>query len=457
MWHRRLIAILPVFFLSWTLIAGDGHLINVQVSNGRGITVYLFSHYGERTILVDSAMSDKSGNILFHMPEGSSPGLYELRFPNNRFMRLMYNNEDIQFSTDTAYPADSLRVIESSENEIYYEYLRLSRNVIYRLSILEPVIDYYPRNTDFFSEAAHEVQSLVRKEQDFVDNITADYPGSLAVHYVNFTRNNIPDLFLPPEVKNEIRKRDFFKGKDFRDTLLLQTDAYTSKVIEYLSLYRNPDYNFDEQEKAFIRAVDTLLLRNVMHDAVFSSIVQYLVGGFEKFKFERALNHIYEQYVPMISCTDESVRNNLEKRLAQYSKIVPGVPAPDFNIPDIDGKMVHLYNCSAPKILLIFWASWCPHCKQELATLKSMTASSGKAVSVMPFIIAISIDSEEKKWRDEVLSQGYSWTNCAELKGWNGPVVSSYYIFATPTFILLGPDKKIIEKSGTLNEISKFF
>jgi thiol-disulfide isomerase/thioredoxin len=438
-------------------MAGDGHFIRVGVSNGKDIKVFLYSHYGEKTILVDSAQSDQSGNIVFYMDDGALTGLYEIRFPNNRFMRLLYNNEDVHLFTDASYPADSLRIIQSFENEIYYEYMRLSGDVFYRLSILEPVMNYYPRNNDFFSEAAREVQGLIKQEQEFVEEITRNYPHSLATRYIRFTRTNIPDPFMPPQWKNEVRKRDFFKTKDFTDSLLLQTDAYTGKVIEYLTFFRNPDYNFDEQEKAFIRAVDTLLLTNDMHDAVFSSIVQYLVGGFEKFKFERALSHIYEKYIPLISCTDETVQTNLEKRLSQYAKIVPGVPAPDFNIPDINGKIVHLYDCPASKILLIFWASWCPHCKQELATLKSMIASDNKAAPELPQIIAVSVDSEEKKWRDEVLSQGYSWSNCAELKGWNGLAVTSYYIFATPTFILLGPDKKIIEKSGTLSEISKFF
>ena len=448
---------LALFYLSFLLAAGDGHIIDLQILEKQAITAYLFSHYGERTILVDSAKADREGNILFFMPEGSSPGLYEIRFSNDRFFRLLFNEEDVHLATLVSNPADSLRVIGSLENSIYYEYLRLSRDVLYRLSILETVMDYYPRNTDFFTAAFAEVQSLVRKEKDFIEKITVAYPGSLAVRYILFTRANIPDPLLPPDLKNEARRHDFFSGKDFTDTLLLQTDAYTGKVIEYLSFYRDPTYNFDEQEQAFIRAVDTLLLTNVMHDAVFSAILQYLVGGFEKFKFEKVLNHIYENYIPMISCTDESVRSSLEKRLAQYSRIVPGVPAPDFNIPDINGRMVHLYDLSSPKTLLIFWASWCPHCREALTTLRSMRARDPQSGTGLPEIIAISIDTEEDKWRNEVVSQGYDWTNCAELKGWNGAAVAAYYIYATPTFILLGTDKKIIARAGTISEISKFF
>ena len=142
---------------------------------------------------------------------------------------------------------------------------------------------------------------------------------------------------------------------------------------------------------------------------------------------------------------------------SQYSKIVPGAQAPDFTIPDTDGNSIHLYEIQSEKILLIFWASWCPHCEEELESLKSMVGHHLAVASQLPEIIAISVDTEMEAWTDKILNNAYTWTNCAELKGWNGTAVSSYYIYATPTFILVGPDKKIIARSGTISEISKFF
>jgi len=436
---------------------GAAHIMQVDLAEGQGIPAYLLSIYGERTILVDSALSNETGSLNFDMPDERLPGLYQLRFPNNISLNLIYNYEDIHIRTSLINPIDSLKIIQSEENRLYYGYLRLSRDVLYRTEILDPVMNYYPRNTTFFAQAATEATQMVQMEREYIEKLEVSNPNSLAGRYIQFTRSVIPDPLLPAEKKNALRKHEFFTGKDFNDTELLQTDAIPGKLIEYLAMHRKQNYNFDQQEAAFIEAVDSIVFLNVMHEDVFAYVIQYLVAGFERFKFEKVLNHIFTEYLPMISCTDESVKDNLEKRLAQYSKITPGAQAPDFTIPDIDGNAIHLYSLQSEKILLIFWASWCPHCEEELETLKSMVDKDQAAARPLPEIIAISVDTEMDLWMDKILNNAYTWTNCAELKGWNGLAVSSYYIYATPTFILIGPDKKIIARSGTISEISKFF
>jgi peroxiredoxin len=40
-------------------------------------------------------------------------------------------------------------------------------------------------------------------------------------------------------------------------------------------------------------------------------------------------------------------------------------PAPDFSLENLQGKMVDIRHYRGQVVLINFWATWCPHCRQE--------------------------------------------------------------------------------------------
>jgi peroxiredoxin len=47
-----------------------------------------------------------------------------------------------------------------------------------------------------------------------------------------------------------------------------------------------------------------------------------------------------------------------------------GQPAPDFELPDLAGEQVSLSRFRGQYVLLGFWASWCPSCREEMPSLE---------------------------------------------------------------------------------------
>jgi hypothetical protein len=45
------------------------------------------------------------------------------------------------------------------------------------------------------------------------------------------------------------------------------------------------------------------------------------------------------------------------------------------------------------------------------------------------------------------------WTNVAELKGWDGKIIQEYYVYATPTFLLLDQNLRVKAKPTGLAEL----
>jgi len=44
-------------------------------------------------------------------------------------------------------------------------------------------------------------------------------------------------------------------------------------------------------------------------------------------------------------------------------------PAPDFNLPDMNGKMHKLSDYRGKPVIVSFWATWCPPCLKEIPQL----------------------------------------------------------------------------------------
>jgi peroxiredoxin len=66
-----------------------------------------------------------------------------------------------------------------------------------------------------------------------------------------------------------------------------------------------------------------------------------------------------------------------------------GAPAPNFTLPDLDGKMVSLADYRGKVVLLNIWATWCPPCVEEMPSMEKLHQELKEEKFV---ILAVSID-----------------------------------------------------------------
>lgn len=122
-----------------------------------------------------------------------------------------------------------------------------------------------------------------------------------------------------------------------------------------------------------------------------------------------------------------------------------GTQAPDFTLPDYDGKSVSLSECHGEKgLLVIFMCNHCPYVKHvapELARLAKDYAAKGVAtVGISSNDAEAYPDDSPEKMKEEAKLQGYDFPYLYDA---DQSVASDYRAACTPDFYLFDADLKL--------------
>ncbi len=445
---KKLIAII---FVTVSLTGmGQQHSISGTISDLENEKLYLMRLMGENRSIIDTAQTDITGAFTFIATEELEPGMYMVIKGQGQAVELIYNNENIQFTTSGFAADDGIQIISSVENLIYYDYLGIKGMNMYKLDVLGALIANYPPNDKFYQDALKQYELLQNKLNERIDELINNNPLTLASKYLKTDRPTFVDPTLSNDEQNLFLKQHYFDDVDFSDTMLIRSTFLTSKVVGYLSLFQNNANSQKELEDNMLIGVDSVLTRAQIDQQVYEFLVEFLIKGFESIGFERGLEHIAAANTLDQFCENTERKLKLENKLELIKKLAIGQPAPNFTTKDIVGKEIELNKVDAKKTLLVFWASWCPHCDDIMPVINSFYKGNNELE-----VISISIDESKDDLMKNIEEGGYSWKYIAELQGWNGPIIEEYGIVATPSIFVLDENKKIIGKPIGKEELIK--
>lgn len=449
----RIFSFTAAFMLMTLTLFGQPYHIEGKISGLNNADVYLVQAFATSKKIVDTARTNASGSFDITMGKNWPVGMYRVMTNTGQAFDLIYNHENIDFTTSGFGPGASFHILSSVENLIYYQYLGVKIANQKKINLLKPVLEYYPQNDPFYQVIKKQSEMLQQQIQSIATRLIKDNPNTIAAHFIRLDKPALIDFNLSPAQQVLALKRNYFKGVNFQDTLLLRTDLFTAKIVGYLTLFQTPGMSKPEVENAFSQAVDTLMEKTLVNEKLYEFTLNYLLNGFKEFGFHKLLLNIAKNN-KLASFKDHSPNKlALEQKLAMIIKLAPGQLAPNFTARTIDGKKIRLYDVKADKTLLVFWASWCPHCTAALPKLKKYYNPSNTAHFQ---IIGISVDTNKKSVENAIKNEGYAWPNIAQLKGWNSPIAVAYGVTATPTFVLLNKNKRIIAKPLSVEELGKY-
>ncbi|PAW92948.1 hypothetical protein CKK33_05355 [Mucilaginibacter sp. MD40] len=153
---------------------------------------------------------------------------------------------------------------------------------------------------------------------------------------------------------------------------------------------------------------------------------------------------LFESLSDKVKKTDGGIamRNGIEG----FKITAIGAVAPDFTQNDVNGKPVSLSSFRGKYVLLDFWASWCPPCRQENPNVvKLYNKYRGKNFTVL----GVSLDKNTGKeaWLAAIKSDGLTWTQVSDLQYWNNMAAKLYNVQSIPSNFLIDPQGKIVAKN----------
>ncbi|MEI8203577.1 MAG: thioredoxin-like domain-containing protein [Bacteroidota bacterium] len=434
--------------------------VSGQIKGVASQTLTLSLYHGDGMKAIDSVKTDEQGNFLFVLKGNTPRGMYNLAYgkpfsdQNQTYQLqsfdLVFNNESVRLNTYASAPYDSLKVVESEECHLWYDYLKQKETYQKRIDQLNSIQQFYPVHNKFYEQLGTEVQAAKKDFKDYLTNLFAKNNSMLATVYINCDFPVVAPDNLTPNQLNDYHRTHFWDHVDFTDSMIVYSNLYAKKIIAWFALFNNRNWDKIRVENEFITATEILMKKAQLNPAIFDFSTYYLFDGFDKLGFSMALCKL-ASFNTDESCSEKQFSDYFAEQINSYNILGIGKTAPNIQFINSDGNEFRLSDIKSEYVLLIFWGTWCPHCDALLPKIRALYTE-GLSRSKLD-ILAFAIDTSKTAFYETIKKNKYDWYNTTDLKGWESPMVTDFHIFATPTLFLLDKNRKIISRPTNFEQL----
>jgi len=157
-----------------------------------------------------------------------------------------------------------------------------------------------------------------------------------------------------------------------------------------------------------------------------------------------------DQIEPLFQKLSAEVRNSDEgksfaEELNRIRSLSVGSDAPDFEVPDMNGKPVRLSDFKGKTVLLDFWASWCEPCRQQHQYVREAYKQfQDKNFTVIS--IALDPPADRSYLIQAIQEDSLVWTNLADPATDRNQAAKAYNIKLLPQNYLIDSTGMIFNK-----------
>ncbi|HEY1046344.1 MAG TPA: TlpA disulfide reductase family protein [Bacteroidia bacterium] len=450
---KLLLTLVCVFKLSTALPAKNtlvkGHLIG----NSKYEYIVVYSFNGVLTIQASCQIVGDSFEI--SLPGNIPVGVYRFKYGHvsqDDYVDVLIDHQDdlIRFDLDVSANKKKPIFYSSKSNQSIQDWKREQDSLLNKIQVVSDFISKYNSKNESIYKVAlktyyNQTKAIEQHRLSFIKAHHDQLEGKIAA---------LKKVYFP-QPDQEVRLQlyyaqlNFWNGIEIKDTSLIHSPYYTQIILEYLKYYMDPSLGLEESEltTALKKSVDTIVKRFSYNSRLREFSIKYLDKGFGEIGNEELVQYIDENYMNSIQCSGLN-DSQLTKRLNCYSKFKPGNYVPDILLFQNNNDSLGLNNLPYDTMVIVFWASWCSGCEKQMPKLENFLKHHPSIGA-----LAISIDSDTSAYFG-ALEQYPSMIHLCSFKGWDSKAAQDYCITATPTFILVDKERRIISKYASFSSLA---
>jgi hypothetical protein len=267
---------MKIAFLIFVLVIGtkvkaEEYSFEIAIKNQPGHFVVLGALKGDRFNPVDTLKAQdyqpNKKTFIYNFGINQRTGVYRIIMGQTTYAKVMneapqqldfiFNHENIHLETDFKSPVDSLKIIQSEENRIWYKFLVKQKKIKEQMVLAEKEMDYYRQNQqkEQLQESINRFNDLQIRLEKVIHSITKNHSTLFATELVKMYRRPIVDGKLTPAKRKGKWQNQFFSVVNFTNEKLINSPVLTAVAFEYVMSYAQSGISKDLQIQSFLVAL----------------------------------------------------------------------------------------------------------------------------------------------------------------------------------------------------------
>jgi thiol-disulfide isomerase/thioredoxin len=452
---KKIKSIIVLIFIS--VLSNSQNNITATFSSLADQQIKLVGFNGFDTYVIDSTLANKKGKFSLNFNKTENGVGYLISEDKNSFLIILADNEDLQLKGDNFSSPEIIVINKGKQNKLFEQYAIDHTRREQCLGAWDYLTKIYAKDSLFAIHSTpvkaieQEKQRIKSEDKQFLDNLPK---GSYVKYYLPLRKlvSSVSSIakFRTEEIPatiNDFRKLDYTDDRLYKSGMLKET------LEAHFWLIENSGRSLDSVYMEMNKSIDVLIENLLIDENKLNEVTQYLFELLEKRSLFTSSQYLALKLLNEQSCT---INNDFAEQLESYKTMKIGNTAADIEFindifaPQYQGNTIpkKLSNLKSRYTVVVFGASWCPHCPQELSKI-SRLYNKWKKQEVE--VVFVSLDETKSIFKN--FASVFPFISICDYKKWESPIVKDYHVFATPTLYLLNNKREILLRPSSVDQM----